>query len=112
VDRYLGACAAALAGYGRGDWARLRPADRARWRQRAREWLRAEITGWAAVLDRGPQADRIRIRDQLAHLWFDPDLACLLNERSCDELSPAERKEDRALRDEIDVLIRRAQGIG
>ena len=37
--RYRAACAAALAGCRRGDGANLSPAEQARWRERAREWL-------------------------------------------------------------------------
>ena len=50
--RYRAACAATLAGCGRGaDGAGLSEAEQARWRQRAREWLRAEVTLWTSVLD-------------------------------------------------------------
>ena len=82
-----------------------------RWREQARDLLRAEITLWAGVLDHGPAPDRIEVWDQLTHLWTDPDLAGLLDQESLDELSPAEHQEHRALGGEIDALIRRAQTI-
>jgi tetratricopeptide (TPR) repeat protein len=110
--RYRAACAAALAGCGRGgDGVGLSPAERARWRERARAWLRAEVTLWTGVLDDGPQADRVLVARKLAHLWADPDLAGLLDPEAPDQLPPAERQECRALWGEIDVLIRRAQTI-
>jgi hypothetical protein len=111
TDRYRAACAAALAGCGRGDGADLEPAYRARWREQACEWLRAEVTLWASALDGGPQADRVVVRDKLTHLWFDPDLDGLLNPQLSDELSPAERQKCRALWGDIDALILRAQTI-
>ena len=110
--RYRAACAAALAGCGRGANATgLSEAERARWRQRAREWLRAEVTLWTSVLDGGPHADRFLVAQKLAHLWADPQLDGLLDREALDRLPPAERQECRALRDAIDVLIRRAQTI-
>ena len=110
--RYRAACAAALAGCGRGgDDAGLSQAERARWRERAREWLRAEVTLWLEVLESGPHADRVLVAKKLAHLWADPDLAGLLDPESLDQLPPAERQECRALWGEIDTLIRRAQTI-
>jgi serine/threonine-protein kinase len=108
--RYRAACAAALAGCGRaGDGAGLSPAERARWRERAREWLRAEVTLWAKALDGGPDGDRDLVRDKLAQLWADPELDGLLGRESRGELPPAELQEGRALWGEIDALIRRAK---
>ena len=109
--RYRTACATALAGCGRGDAANLSQAERARWREQARDLLRAEVTLWAGVLDHGAAPDRIEVWDQLTHLWTDPDLAGLLDQESLEELPPSERQEHRALWGEIDALIRRAQTI-
>ena len=110
--RYRAACAATLAARGRGgDAVRLSEAERAQWRQRAREWLRAEVTLWTSVLDDGPHADRILVAQKLAHLWADPQLDDLLDHEAVDRLPPAERQECRALRDAIDILIQRAQTI-
>ena len=110
--RYRAACAATLVGCGLGaSAAGLSEAERARWRQRAREWLRAEVTLWSSVLDRGPQADRLLVAQKLAHLWADPQLDGLLNREALDRLPSAERQECRALRDAIDIEIRRAETI-
>ncbi len=108
--RYRAACAATLAGYGRGaNAAGLSEAERVRWRRRAREWLRAEVTLWTSVLDGGPNADRLLVAQKLAHLWSDPHLAGLLDHEALDRLPPADRQECRALRDAIDILIRRTK---
>jgi serine/threonine-protein kinase len=109
--RYRAACAAALAGCGRNDGAGLTQAERARWRERAHEWLRAEVALWTGVLDNGPAGDRVLVARKLAHLWADPDLAGLLDPKSLGQLPAAERGACRALRDAIDVLVRRAQTI-
>ena len=110
--RYRAACAATLVGCGRGaNAAGLSEAERARWRQRAREWLRAEVTLWTSVLDGGPHADRFLVAQKLARLWADPQLDGLLDHEAMDRLPQAERQECRALRDAIDILIRRAETI-
>jgi hypothetical protein len=110
--RYTAACAAALAGLGRGeDGATLGEADRARWRGRAREWLRADLTVWARTLESGAEADLLLVLRRLAHLWADPDLAGLFDHDALEQLPAAERQECRTLRGEVDALIRRAQDL-
>jgi tetratricopeptide (TPR) repeat protein len=110
--RYRAACAAALVGSVRGSYAAgLSEGERARWRQQAREWLRAEVTLWTSVLDRGSHVDRFLVAQKLAHLWADPQLDDLLDRGSLDRLPAAERQECRALWNAIDILIRRAQSI-
>ena len=110
THRYTAACAAALAGCGRGEGgATLGEAERARWRGQAREWLRADLAVWARTLDSGPESDRLLVRRRLAHLWADPDLAGLFDHDALDRLPPAERQECRTLWGEIDALIRRCR---
>jgi hypothetical protein len=96
--RYTAACAAALAGCGRGqDQAGLCEAERAHWRERARKWLRAELAVWSKTLDNGPETDRALVRQKLAHLWSAPDLAGLFDQDALNKLPPAERRECRTL---------------
>ncbi len=109
--RYRAACAAAQAGRGGGDGARLSPEERSRWRKLAREWLEAEVVLWTRALENGPSADRALVAQKLARHWADPDLAGLQDQEVLDRLSPGERQECRALRDAIDILIGRAQNI-
>ncbi len=56
--RYNAACAAALAGCGRGE-GKLSAEEQARWAQQARAWLRADLTAWSAKLE----SDRAKFRD-------------------------------------------------
>ncbi len=110
AHRYTAACAAALAGCSRGeDRATLGEADRARWRGQAREWLRADLAGWARILEGGAESDCFLVRRRLAHLWADPDLAVLFDHGALGLLPPAERQECRTLWGEVDALILRAQ---
>ncbi len=110
--RYTAACAAALAGSGRGDdGATLGEADRAHWRSQSRDWLRAELTVWAKTLDSGSQPDRLLVLPRLAHLWIDPDLDGLFDPEAQLALPAAERDECRALWGEIKDLVRRAQAV-
>jgi serine/threonine-protein kinase len=112
THRYTAACAAALAGSGRGaDGAALDEVERARWRGQSRDWLRADLILWGRMLDSGSQPDRLLIKPRLAHLWADPDLAGMLDQASLGELPPPERQECQALWSEIDALIMRAQTI-
>jgi serine/threonine-protein kinase len=112
ATRYHAACAAALAGCGRGnDAADLGELERKRWRDRAREWLRADLAAWTKTLDDGPEADRVLVGERLAHLWSDLDLAGLRDQDSLDKLPQAERQKFRALWGAIDALIRRAQAL-
>ena len=69
------------------------------------EWLWAEVTLWTKALDGGPQADQLRVRDRLARLWADPDLAGLFDPDALDKLSPAERQECRALWSDVDAQL-------
>ena len=108
VHRYTAACAAALAGRGLGeDAATLGEPERDRWRERSRAWLGAELTLWAGALDRGPEADREVVRQRLAHLWADPDLAGLRDPAVLDKMPPAERQQWVSLWSDVDALIDR-----
>jgi serine/threonine protein kinase len=55
LHRYNAACAAALAGCGQGkDAAGLDANERARLRQQALDWLRADLQGWRKLLEKEP----------------------------------------------------------
>jgi serine/threonine-protein kinase len=108
--RYRAARCAALAGCGLGaDGAGLNEAERTRWRKQAREWLEADLAAWAKKLDRGTVAERIQAQKTLSRWRDDPDLAGLRDPDALAKLSPAERRECRALWRDLDALLERAQ---
>src|SRR5262249_7137003 len=67
--RYYAACAAALAGCGRGkDADQLDDKARSQWRQQALTWLRADLTWWARSRDNGGAQANTRAQQQM-RLW-------------------------------------------
>jgi tetratricopeptide (TPR) repeat protein len=100
-NRYNAAGAAALAACGLGKEAA--PGDQkqcASWRRQALDWLRADLTQWAKLLEearakaqRGTdvQPDLFNIRKTLEHWQRDPDLASVRGEASLARLPEAEQ---------------------
>src|SRR5262249_49477840 len=106
--RYNAACAAALAGVGKGvDVPPLDDAARIRWRAQARAWLRDDLTGRGKRME-GPPAVRDRIKTPLAHWKDDVDLAGLRDPDALAKLPEAEREEYRKLWADVDALLKRA----
>src|SRR6516225_6017075 len=96
--RYNAARAAALAGCGRGaDATGLGEEERARLREQARKWLRADLAARVRALDAGSTATRGDNRMALAHWRMEPDLACVRDPGELDKLAADERKEYLAL---------------
>jgi serine/threonine-protein kinase len=108
--RFRAARAAALVGSARGeDVAGVGEPGRARWRQQARQWLRADLAAWNQALDHDPSA----ARDLLSRVgvWRgDSELAGLFEPGELDKLPPDERKDCVALSKEIDGLLTHAGG--
>jgi tetratricopeptide (TPR) repeat protein len=76
--RYDAACAAALAAAGKGvDAGKLEDKERARLRQQALDWLRADLTVYTRDADKGPPNTRRAIQQRLAHWQQDTDLITL-----------------------------------
>ncbi len=91
--RYNAACAAALAGCGRGnDQPPPDDASRARWRRRAVEWLDADLASWSRILEGGPPPARQSIPGMLRHWKDDPDLAGLRDPAALAKLPEDEQK--------------------
>jgi serine/threonine-protein kinase len=108
--RYPTARCAALAGCGLGkDAVQLGEAERARWRQQARDWLHADLTVWAGVLQSGSGSARVQARRMLAQWQTDPDLAGLRESSSLDQLPANERNDWRMLWQAVDNLLKRPQ---
>jgi tetratricopeptide (TPR) repeat protein len=106
--RYLAARCAALAGGGLGkDGARLSPAERARWRRQAGQWLRADLAQWATSLDSGSELDRNLAKKMLTRWRVEPDLASLFEPNAPEELSADEQKDYLALWYEVGVVVKR-----
>jgi tetratricopeptide (TPR) repeat protein len=73
-SRYSAACAAALAGCGRGeDAAHVSEVERARLRRQALDWLTADLGVWASRAETA--AERSEVRREMAHWQTDPDFA-------------------------------------
>jgi serine/threonine-protein kinase len=106
--RYDAACAAALAGCGRGgDGAELSDAEREHWRVQARRWLRADLDTWAKKPESGLAADRAKVRETLTWWRQDPDLAGLRDPGELNKLPADERKEYSALWAEVTAVLAR-----
>jgi serine/threonine-protein kinase len=106
--RYPAARCAALAGCGLGnDETKPDEAERMRWRERARDWLRTDLAVWARTLDGGSRAARVLVRNKLTHWLADPDLAGVRDVGTVEKLSVQERDRWRALWKEVDALLER-----
>ncbi len=106
--RYLAARCAAQAGSGHGrDGAGLGQAERVRWRQQARVWLRADLALWGKTLDSGSDQDLALARRMLTHWQVEPDLAGIRDLNALDEASAEERDDCFALWDQVGAMLRR-----
>jgi serine/threonine-protein kinase len=104
--RYNAACAAALAGCGRGkDQPTPDEPARAALRARALDWLKAELAAWSKLLDSGPPQARPMIAQTLGHWQADADLAGVRDPEALDKLPEAERAGWRALWAEVDRML-------
>jgi hypothetical protein len=76
--RYSAAVSAVLAAAGRGeDASQLDDRERARLRQQAIDWLRADLALHARRLQTGKPEDREASQEELRKWQEDPDLACI-----------------------------------
>jgi serine/threonine-protein kinase len=109
--RYNAACAAALAGSGQGaDGAKLDTQERARLRQQALHWLRAELKAWARLLEKGPAQTRAGVVQQLKHWLADPGFAGVRGEEALSRLPAAERQAWEKLWADVREMLAKAGG--
>jgi tetratricopeptide (TPR) repeat protein len=102
---YRAACAAALAGA-------EAPDDRAPvWRVQSREWLRVELTRYAARLEPADRAQPVRAYFALSHWLTDPALASVRDEALLLRLSPEEVDDCRRLWAEVRAVRERAEKV-
>jgi Flp pilus assembly protein TadD len=108
-NRYDAACAAALAGCGRGvDAAELDETDRARLRGQALAWLRADLAVHRKQLASERAKERAEARDRLQHWTQDIDLVGVREAAGLAKLPEAERTAWEKLWQEVDALIKSA----
>ncbi len=93
AHRYDAACYATRAAAGQGnDAAELDDKERARLRQQARDWLRADLALWTKQLEAGKTADRTAVQQMLSHWHKDPDLAGIRDTAALAKLPGEEQK--------------------
>jgi serine/threonine-protein kinase len=110
-NRYNAACAAALAGSGKGkDEPPLEEEAKARWRTQARDWLKADLAAWAKGLESGPLQVRPPILQTLQRSKEDTDLAGIRGDAAIARLPADEQHACRALWSEVDALLARTRG--
>jgi tetratricopeptide (TPR) repeat protein len=107
AHRYNAACAAALAGCGKGrDDPPPDDATRANLRGLALNWLWADLGPRSKQLE----TDAAEARRALTDWKGDPDLAGVRDSNALDNLPDKEQKEWRALWADVDSLLKKAQG--
>jgi len=107
--RYTAACAAALAGCGKGkDAGKLEGAERARLRRQALDWLTAELGAWRQVWEKEPSRVRPFLIKQLQDWQRDVDLAGVRAPAALAQLPEAERPQWQRFWEEVAALQKRA----
>jgi tetratricopeptide (TPR) repeat protein len=108
--RYNAACAAAQAGCGQGkDADKLDDKERARLRQQALDWLRADLDAWRRLLDRLPDKGRPVLIKRMQHWQSDVDFAGLRGPQALARLPDAERPAWQKLWAGVAATLARAQ---
>jgi serine/threonine-protein kinase len=110
AHRYKAACAAALAGVGQGrDASDLGEKGRARLRQQALDWLRADLAACGRVLGNGPEDARPLALRCLQHCLADSDFAGVRDPEALARLPERERKAWQQLWGDVRNSLTRAQ---
>jgi serine/threonine-protein kinase len=110
-SRYEAACVAAQAGSGRGrDAGETDPAERARWRRRAIDWLRADLTLLSARPDSG-RPDDLQAASTLQRWRSEKALSAVREPEELAKLPESERADYmRFWNDVRELLVRRLAG--
>jgi tetratricopeptide (TPR) repeat protein len=105
--RYSAAVSAVLAAVGRGeDASQLDDRERARLRQQAIDWLRADLVLHARRLETGKPEDRAASQDALRKWQEDPDLACVRDAAALNLLPAKDRDGFGKLWPDVAALLR------
>jgi tetratricopeptide (TPR) repeat protein len=102
-NRYNAACAAALAGCGQHDGAKLDDAERARLRRQALDWLRADLAAWSQRLEKEPGQARAVVKQKLQYWQQDADFAGVRGDALA-KLPEAERQAWQQLWADVEAL--------
>jgi tetratricopeptide (TPR) repeat protein len=109
--RYRAACTAALAGIGQGHDADKHSDDeRARWRQQALHWLRADLALYAERLERDEPPSRAFVRNQLEWWQKDDGLIGIRESAALAKLPAGERASYAQLWSDVETLLRKTRG--
>jgi tetratricopeptide (TPR) repeat protein len=107
--RYNAACAAALAAAGKGvDAGKLDDKERARLRQQALDWLRADLALWSKQADNPMPQARALVQQTLRHWQQDTDFAGVRSPDALQKLPQAEREAWQTLWQDVDKALARA----
>jgi serine/threonine-protein kinase len=106
--RYGAARVAALAGCGHGkDASGLGEAERRKWLDQSRQWLRADLAARVRALDTHTTAARVGVREALTRWHNEPDLACVREPGELSKLAADERKDYLTLWAEVGAVLAR-----
>jgi tetratricopeptide (TPR) repeat protein len=107
--RYNAACVAALAGCGQGkDADQLDDKERARLRQQALDWLRADLKANQQVIDKAADKAGPAIAQRMQHWLQDADFGGVRDAAALARLREAERADWQRLWQEVEALRQRA----
>jgi tetratricopeptide (TPR) repeat protein len=106
LHRYNAACAAALAGCGRGeDKPRPDAQQRARLRRQALDWLRADLSAWTTLIQKSAPQARLEMRITLRHWRGNADLAGVRDPAALARLPEEERRAWQKLWADVEALL-------
>ncbi|MGH7170897.1 MAG: hypothetical protein ACRELG_11515, partial [Gemmataceae bacterium] len=109
--RYNAACAAALAGCGRGvDADKLELKERARLRQQALDWIQADLKAYRQVMEKSAGKAGPAIAQQMQHWLQDADFAGVRGEEALAKLPESERAEWQKLWATVAATLAQTQG--
>jgi serine/threonine protein kinase/tetratricopeptide (TPR) repeat protein len=108
--RYNAACAATLAGCGKGkDQPQRDAAAQVKLRPQALSWLRAELAAYTKLAQSGPPAARSFVQQQLKHWQVDNDLAGIRGPDALAKLPAEERAAFTQLWAEVTTLLKKVE---
>jgi tetratricopeptide (TPR) repeat protein len=108
--RYNAACSALLVADGKGKEAHeLTDEDQTRWRARALDWLRADLSFHEKQLAGGRPAERTFVKKRLEHWQKDTDLVSTRAPESLAKLTAEERAACQKLWADVETLLKKAQ---